>query len=216
MAHPRSKRFTLLIVDSLENPCCPPRLEPAEVELTLVGDGWRESYDATLDADTEGDTFVLLQDALSEVTLELELPPFEISTFELEGQLADVAVCTPEGQKFPWDEAMGRLRKHVTPPPLTAGDIRDYEQGQGAWELISGFAGRTSSSEPGEEAQIATVTLLVDERGAVVRQTLHQGAHQGVNAAPPTLADLEQLILQGVVYPMNRTPEQGTAAPHPG
>ena len=179
----------LLLIDTLDNPCCPTDTEPKEVELDFIYPDDSDGVRIKLLYSKSSDTYLLPLEILQHIFSEAPEDLFELQAFEIDNQKVLAEICSATGETRSWQEAMEALQTQTKPPTLTPKDVADFQQHDEVWQFRTAFAGRV-----GEDAEVATIALVSNSQGAIVRQQVVMGQVK--------VETIAQLVLQAIAYPM--------------
>ncbi len=185
----KSSLTKLLLIDALDNPCCPIDIEPKEVELDFIYPDDSDGVRIKLLYSKSSDTYLLPLEVLQHIFSQAPEEFFEIQAFEIDNQKVLAEICSPTGETRSWQEAMEALQTQANPPTLTPKDVAEFQQHDEVWQFITAFAGRV-----GEDAEVATMALISNSQGAIVRQQVVMGQVK--------VEAIAQLLLQAIAYPM--------------
>ncbi|MDZ7704369.1 MAG: hypothetical protein U5L04_07805 [Trueperaceae bacterium] len=182
------KTPTLLIVEGLDNPCCPEGVGPVDATLKIFTDDLVAILEGPVGYDSPSNTYVLERRVVDEVFSRYDVSAPEVKAFEIDDQTIETFMCGSQGERVRWKDVIAKMREYLKPPTLRPDVATTYPQKDVTWEMKSGYAGRYS------DGRIASIVFLVDQNGELVRQQ--------VVGDTPNAGDLLQLLLQGVVYPL--------------
>jgi hypothetical protein len=178
------------------------RLQAVTLELGFPEDVFE--LEIPLGYAQDSQIYYLPMPLLQQVAQQINSVPFELEDVTINGEEVELFLASPE-RVIAWAEFNQQLRQASNLPQASFDEAKRQPKSPMIWQLVGGTAGWVEDLGEGQGG-LSYVYILLDQQSEAVLS-------MKLLPAPPKVQDLQELVYQAVVYPMQDTSGEHSRRP---